>query len=129
MIQTINWIIWKLFIIYISLHLFTLNLINSEDVSSNTDHRNSSPDSVNHEVFNANLDPNGPFKFEISNETSIEINEELGEELHEIQRLLNELGRRIRETPNSANKYMKNELLISSCIIITLNLFIFMYKS
>ncbi|XP_018652921.1 surface membrane antigen [Schistosoma mansoni] len=140
MIQTMNWIVWKLFIIYISLDLFSLKLVNSEENSNSIitdedyDHYNSSLDSSNNvkhsqEAFHRNSDPDGFPEYEFLNETSIEIKEELGQELHQLQLILDELSRRIRATPNSANKYMKNEFLMSSCIVITLNLFIFMYKS
>ncbi|CAI2731989.1 unnamed protein product [Schistosoma spindalis] len=143
MIHRIIWISWKLFIISISLHLFSLNLVKSENnnsiIEENGDHNNSSHhqgiqyadtheasvgNSDTHEILDGNYDSNG-FPLEVRlNQTSIEIKEELQRELEQFQRMLDELTRRIKAITNSANKYMINVLFIIICML-SFNLFIY----
>ncbi|CAH8604707.1 unnamed protein product [Schistosoma margrebowiei] len=122
-------IIW--IIISISLQLFSLKCIKSEENSNNNnnnksieengDYNDSSPYPV---VFNRNSTDDEHYEYELLNEVSNEMKEELRKEFQQFQQILDELTRKLRSIPNSANTYMMNILFMSICII-SLNLFIY----
>ncbi|CAH8577187.1 unnamed protein product [Schistosoma mattheei] len=114
-------------IIFISLQLLSLKRIKSEENSNNRstegngDHHDSSPYPV---VFSGNSTDDEHYEYELLNQASNEMKEELRKELEQFQQILDELTRRLRSIPNSANTYMMNILFMSICII-SLNLFIY----
>ncbi|CAH8601900.1 unnamed protein product [Schistosoma bovis] len=115
-------------IIFISLQLLSLKLIKSEEISNNNksteeggDHNDSYPNPV---VFHGNSTHEVYEYDELLNQASNEMKEELRKELQQLQQILDELTRKLRSIPNSANTYMMNILFMSICII-SLNLFIY----
>ncbi|CAH8604156.1 unnamed protein product [Schistosoma curassoni] len=116
-------------IIFISLQLLSLKSIKSEENSNNNngsteengDHHDSSPYPV---VFHGNSTHDELYEYELLNQASNEMKEELRKELEQFQKILDELTRKLRSIPNSANTYMMNILFMSICII-SLNLFIY----
>lgn len=116
-------------IIFISLQLLSLKSIKSEENSNNNngsteengDHNDSSPNPV---VFHGNSTHEVYEYDELLNQASNEMKEELRKELQQLQQILDELTRKLRSIPNSANTYMMNILFMSICII-SLNLFIY----
>ncbi|CAH8586325.1 unnamed protein product [Schistosoma intercalatum] len=116
-------------IIFISLQLLSLKRIKSEENSNNNngsteengDHNDSSPNPV---VFHGNSTHDELYEYELLNQASNEMKEELRKELQQLQQILDELTRKLKPIPNSANTYMMNILFMSICII-SLNLFIY----
>ncbi|CAH8614187.1 unnamed protein product [Schistosoma haematobium] len=101
-------------IIFISLQLLSLKRIKSEENSNNN----------NGIVFHGNSTDDELYEYELLNQASNEMKEELRKELEQFQQILDELTRKLRSIPNSANTYMMNILFMSICII-SLNLFIY----
>ncbi|CAH8539535.1 unnamed protein product [Schistosoma turkestanicum] len=111
--------IWRVFAICISVYFVVLRIAEAQEQSTTGNETTYETGGDTTEVQPVLLSQGTHFHEDhgFMNRTADFIDEQFKKEVEELRRLLDELSGRMKELPNSANKYMNSVFLLSICIV------------